>query len=335
MEQKRSSEFLKPLHNAGEKVLVTGGAGFIGSHIVDELVQHDCKIQIVDNLSSGRLEAISNKLSSAVTFSKVDLKDKRALNHLTRDVYLVYHFAANPDVRDSVMNPDIHFQENVVTTFNLLESLRQNDFHERFIFASTSAVYGDVKKLHVSEKHPVLKPLSVYGATKLMCESLILTYSSLYDFRAVNLRFGNVIGLRSRHGVIFDFINKLKKKPEILEILGDGQQTRSYIHIADAITAIMTATKALEKQQTAIFNVGSDDFITVLNVAEFVLSEMGIENRRFVFRPATKDGRGWLGDMKNMSLDCTRLKKYGWQPRMNSCEAVRATTSGLIHEMEV
>ena len=248
--------------------LVTGGAGFIGSHLVDRFVSDGWNVRILDNFSSGRLENIAHhKDDPRVEMFKGDLKSFQEAHSAVKDVDAVFHYAANPEVRVSTTNPEIHFNENIVATFNLLEAMRKNDVEE-LIFASSSSVYGEPENIPVDEDAPI-RPVSVYGASKAACENLIHAYSNLYGLKAVILRYANVVGPRLRHGVIYDFIVKLGKNPKQLEILGDGTQKRSYIYIDDAVEATMTAYKAM-KNQFNVYNVASEDYITVKEVADIV-----------------------------------------------------------------
>ena len=204
---------------------MTGGAGFIGSHLVDRLATEGHQIRIKDNLSNGRLENLAHRRDVEVIIG--DLKNPQDARKAVRGVDAVFHFAANPEVRVSTTNPDIHFNENVVAAFNLLEAMRKNVVGQ-LVFASSSSVYGEPDEIPIDENAP-LRPVSVYGASKAACENLIHAYAKLYGFRAVALRYANVMGPRLRHGVIWDLINKLKKNPHELEILGDGKKIRRYI----------------------------------------------------------------------------------------------------------
>jgi UDP-glucose 4-epimerase len=190
--------------------LVTGGAGFIGSHLVDRLVSDGWKVRVLDNFGSGRVENIEHhKGNRNVEIVRGDSKNPEIAEKAVRDVDVVFHYTANPEVRVSTTNPEIHFNENVVATFNLLEAMRKNDVEE-LVFASSSSVYGEPESIPVSEEAPI-KPVSVYGASKAACENLIHAYTNLYGLKAVVLRYANVVGPRLRHGVIYDFIVKLGK----------------------------------------------------------------------------------------------------------------------------
>jgi UDP-glucose 4-epimerase len=315
--------------NAGF-MLITGGAGFIGSHLVDKLVSEGYKVRIIDNLSSGRLENIAHhKNNPSVEIIIGDLRRIEDVQKAVDGVDTIFHFAANPEVRVSTTNPEIHFNENIVATFNLLEAMRKRDVKE-LIFASSSSVYGEPEKIPVNETAPV-RPVSVYGASKAACENLIHAYSRLYGIRAVILRYANVVGPRLRHGVIWDLINKLRKNPSELEILGDGMQVRSYIYIDDAVEATITAWRKTNNS-FEVYNVASEDFITVNEVADEVIKAMGLINVRKIYKPILH-GIGWLGDVKRIELKIDKLRALGFRSHMNSREAVKTTAKMLINEI--
>lgn len=311
-------------------VLVTGGAGFIGSHLVDRLVEEGYSVRIIDNFSSGSLENIRHHLGGKrVEVLGVDLKDPAGVEESVKGVEAVFHFAANPEVRVSTTNPEVHFRENIVATFNLLEAMRRNDVGD-LVFASSSSVYGEPEEIPVGEEAPI-RPVSVYGASKAACENLIHAYSKLYGIKAVALRYANVVGPRLRHGVVYDFIVKLLKDPGVLEILGDGTQTRSYIYIDDAVEATITAWKASRGGFEA-YNVGSEDWITVNDVADVVVEVMGLQNVKRVYKPVLH-GVGWLGDVKKIALKVEKLKSLGWRPRLRSREAVAEAARRVLGEV--
>jgi len=314
-----------------KKALVTGGAGFIGSHLVDRLISKGWYVRVVDNFSSGRLENVEHHRSNLrVEVLKGDLKDSRVAEESVKGVDVVFHYAANPEVRVSTTNPEIHFNENIVVTFNILETMRKNDVRE-IVFASSSSVYGEPEVIPVSEDAPI-RPVSVYGASKAACENLIHAYSKLYGIKALVLRYANVIGPRLRHGVVYDFIIKLRRNARELEILGDGTQVRSYIYVYDAIEATMVAYDN-SKEPFDVYNVASEDWITVNEVAEAVTYAMGLRSVRYVYKPVLH-GVGWPGDVKRIALDVRKLKELGWRPQMRSREAVAKATSDILHELK-
>jgi UDP-glucose 4-epimerase len=316
-----------------EKVLITGGAGFIGSHLVDSLMVRGDEVCVFDNLSTGSVENVRHWLDSPnFTLIRGDLLNPIDLKKLEIDRYsLIFHFAANPEIKIDSTEPNIHFQQNIVATHNLLELVRKKGTQPTIVFASTSTAYGEASRIPTSEDYAPLKPISTYGASKLACEALITAYAYTYGFKAVIYRLANIVGPRSRHGVIYDFIQKLKRNPEELEILGDGTQTKSYLHIRDCVDAILLGVEN-STEQVEIFNVGSEDQVDVKTIALIVIEEMKLKNVKLVFTGGVEGGRGWKGDVKNMLLDITKLKRLGWKPRLNSKQAVREAVKSLINE---
>jgi UDP-glucose 4-epimerase len=313
------------------RILVTGGAGFIGSHVVDRLVNEGFRVRVVDNLSSGRLANIKRHIeSSAIELVVGDLKDPEVALRVVDGVDTVFHYAANPEVRVSTTNPEVHFNENIVATFNLLEAMRRRNVRE-LVFASSSSVYGEPLEIPVGEDAPV-KPVSIYGASKASCENLIHAYAKLYGFKAIALRYANVAGPRLRHGVIWDFIVKLRENPHELEILGDGEQVRSYIYIDDAVEATMTAWRKTSGY-FEVYNVASEDWITINELADIVIEAMGLKNVEKKYKPILH-GVGWLGDVKKIALRIDKIKRQGFKPSMNSREAVKHTVMNILEEIE-
>lgn len=312
------------------RILVTGGAGFIGSHLVDKLVEMGHEVVVVDNLSTGRREYVNPKARLLVR----DLKDGGWGEGVGR-VDSVFHFAANPEVRVSAVEPRVHFDENVLATFNVLEWARKNDVGV-VVFASSSTVYGDAAVLPTPEEAPIA-PISVYGAAKAFGEILCGTYGRLYGVRCLALRYANVVGPRLRHGVIYDFIMKLRRSPEVLEVLGDGTQTKSYLHVSDAVEATVAAWRRFldDRSPFLALNVGNKDAASVKDIAAAVAKAMGL-SPKLVFKPATPDGRGWPGDVKTMLLSIRKLEEYAsWAPRMGSREAVERAALELVKELDV
>ncbi|MCQ4153929.1 MAG: NAD-dependent epimerase/dehydratase family protein [Archaeoglobi archaeon] len=299
-------------------ILVTGGAGFIGSHLVDRLVELD-KVVVLDNLSSGRREFVNEEAEIHI----VDLAEDPIENFL-RGADEVWHLAANPDVRIGSEKPEEIYRNNVLATYRLLEAMRKVGVR-KIIFTSTSTVYGEAKQIPTPEDCPA-HPISIYGASKLACEALIESYCHTFDFQAYIYRFANVIGKRSTHGVVYDFIKKLRYNPHELEILGNGEQNKSYIYIEDCVSAIFCGLNAEEKVN--IFNIGSEDQIRVRRIAEIVSEEMGL-NPRFRF---TGGDRGWKGDVPVMLLSVEKLKALGWRPKFRSEEAVRKAVRDLLED---
>jgi UDP-glucose 4-epimerase len=312
---------------------VTGGAGFIGSHLVDRLVTEGYDVVVLDNLSSGSLNNIKSHIEAgSIVFVNGDLKERHVVEDVVQGIDVVFHFAANPEVRVSTTNPEVHFRENVVATFNLLEAMRIKNVKE-IVFASSSSVYGEPDVIPVDEEYPV-RPVSVYGASKASCEALIHAYSKLYGIKAVVLRYANVVGPRMRHGVIYDLLMKLRENKSALEVLGDGFQVRSYLHVKDAVEATLIAwRKSSETYQ--VYNVGNTDWITVRELVEILLETLGLKGKVEVRYKPILHGVGWPGDVKRIALNSQKLMSLGWSPSMSSREAVVETVKALMSELNL
>ena len=320
------------------KVLVTGGAGFIGSHLVDRLMGMECFVRVVDNLSSGSLENIKSWLgNSRFEFVHGDLKDLAVAEKAVDEVEVVFHLAANPEVRVAEVDPSIHFRENLLTTFNVLESMRKSETAGLIVFFSSSTVYGEPDSFPTCEDYGPLLPISVYGASKLGCESLVSAYCHTFGVRGLIFRLANVVGGRSTHGVIADFVRKFKGDLRELEILGDGSQSKSYLYVEDLVDAVFLALRHFvdeEKKALEVYNVGSLDKVDVKRIAEIVCDEMGVHEVKFRFTGGVDGGRGWMGDVKTMLLSADKLLSLGWKPKLNSEEAVRLSCRELLRSIE-
>lgn len=323
---------MKAKDNEGKEILVTGGAGFIGSHLVDSLMRTKAKLRVLDNLSNGSLENIKTWLNSrSFEFVNGDLLKKADIAQAIKGCQIVFHLAANPEVRLSSVAPDVHFKQNVMTTYNLLEAFRTSKNAEYFVFTSSSTVYGDASKIPTPEDYAPLEPISVYGASKLASEALITAYAHTYGFKAVIYRLANITGPRSSHGVIYDFIGKLKRNPRELKILGDGTQAKSYLHVDDCVDAMIFTYEKISKP-VEVFNLGSEDWVNVKSIAQIVVEEMRLKNVAYNFTGGVDGGRGWKGDVKYMLLAIEKLKSQGWKPKINSTQTVRATTQSILKE---
>ena len=311
-------------------VLVTGGAGFIGSHLVDSLLERGKAVQVFDNMSAGNelyLERWAG--NERFNFIKGDLTQPSKLNYILEGCDTIYHLAANPEVRSWLASPENQFKQNVEATFNLLEDIRKNGGINLLVFTSTSTVYGEATKIPTPETYAPLKPISNYGASKLAAEAMICSYASMYGFQSVIYRMANIVGSRSGHGVIYDFIEKLRKDPLKLEVLGDGTQSKSYLYVEDCIEGMIYGAETTN-EDVEILNIGSEDRVTVLEIARIVIEEMGLEGAEIELTGGVDGGRGWKGDVKLMQLDMQRLKTLGWTPKRSSAEAVRETARNLV-----
>jgi UDP-glucose 4-epimerase len=309
------------------RVLVTGGAGFIGSHLVDRLMTEDHKVRVLDNLASGSMINLEQwEDDPRFEFIKGDLLDRETTKRAVDGCARVYHMAANPEVQANKAGPEDHFRQNIEATYSLLEAVRDSKV-ELLVFASSSTVYGDAEALPTPEGYGPLVPISLYGASKLACEAMITAYASMYGFRAIIYRLANIVGPRSNHGVIWDFVGKLRRNPDTLEVLGDGSQSKSYLHVSDCVEGFLRGAESGE--QVAIYNLGSEDRVTVLEIAEIVKNAAGCPDAEVVLTGGVDGGRGWKGDVKYMQLDMSRLRSIGWAPRHNSAEAVRLTAESV------
>lgn len=310
------------------KALVTGGAGFIGSHLIDALLERKYEVVCFDNFSTGKMEFIKHNLNK-IELIKGDLLNRKDISKALDDCDIVFHLAANPDVRIGAENTKVHFDNNILATYNLLEEMRNKGIN-KIVFTSSSTVYGDAEIIPTPEDYAPLLPISLYGASKLAAEALISSYCFTFDMEALIYRFANVVGPRCSHGVIYDFIKKLRRNPEELEILGDGTQRKSYLYIDDCISAMFFGIERA-KERIEIFNIGSEDWLEVKEIANIVSEEMKLKPRYFF--TGGIDGRGWKGDVKFMRLSIDKLKSLGWKPKYNSREAVRLTARWLIKEL--
>ncbi len=308
------------------RMFVIGGAGFIGSNVVDVLIQRGCQVTVYDNLSSGRKQFISQYFGEdGFTFIEGDLSDIEKLKDAMKGFEYVFHFAANPDIARGMVETDLDLREGTILTYNVLEAMRVNNVR-RVLYSSGSGVYGEVGAVATPEDYGPLLPISMYGASKLACEGMISAFCHMFDMQAWILRFANVIGARQTHGVCLDFIRKLKKNPQELEILGDGTQSKSYIHIKDCLEAIFLITqKAREKVN--VYNVATDDYIDVTSIANLVVEEMGLKNVQYKY---TGGDRGWKGDVPQVRFDLNKLHKLGWRAHHTSSQAVRLSVREIL-----
>jgi UDP-glucose 4-epimerase len=305
--------------------VVTGGAGFIGSHLVDELVARGDQVLVIDNCSAGTVSNLATHLEEgSITFLKQDLLAD-GWQASCRGADRIYHIAADPDVRGSARSPESVIANNVVATVRILETMRKLGIPE-IVFTSTSTVYGEANVIPTPEKYAPLEPISVYGGSKLAGEALISAYSATYDMRAWVFRFANIIGPRSSHGVIWDFIHKLRGNPEELEILGDGTQKKSYLDVKDCIGAILFAVNHSANRYN-VYNIGSEDWVDVVSIADIVAEEMNLPDVQYRF---TGGDRGWVGDVPRMLLSIEKLKALGWSPEFGSLASVRRAVRSLL-----
>ena len=307
------------------KYFVTGGAGFIGSHLVDRLLAHN-QVTVYDNLSSGKKKFLKqHENSKNFRFIQGDLLDLDKLKQEMKNSDFVFHLAANPDIRYGTKHTDWDLKQGPIATYNVLEAMRVNNI-KKIAFSSSSVVYGEAKEIPTPEDHGPLIPISLYAASKLASEGLITAFCHTFDIRSWIFRFANIIGERGTHGVIFDFIEKLKKDPTMLEILGDGKQRKSYMHVKDCVDGMIYAIKN-SSAVVNVYNLGSDDSLSVNELAKIVIKKMDLNNVRIEY---TGGKRGWKGDVVLMILSIDRIKKLGWSPKYNSKQAVEKAIDEMV-----
>lgn len=307
------------------KVFVTGGSGFIGSHIVDELVLRNHEVVVYDNLSTGYKRHLKTFIDmERIQFVEGDILDFPKLSKAIEGSDLVFHLAANADVRGGKANTSVDLQQNIIGTHNVMESLKINGIKE-IVFTSSATVYGEPEIYPTPETFAPLQT-SLYGASKLAAEGLIQAYSEYFGIRSYMFRFVSWIGERYSHGVIYDFMNKLRRKPDELEILGDGNQRKSYLHVEDGVRAIFVAIENIRGLKNVI-NLGHEDFMNVKRLASIVIEEMGLKDVRFKF---TGGPRGWLGDSPFVRLDISKIRSAGFEPLIPIEDGIRRTARYLL-----
>jgi len=312
------------------KCLVTGGAGFIGSHIVDKLLEKGNEVRVFDNLSSGKKEFLASaQKKKGFEFVEADLLDLDKVVGAMKGVDMVFHIAANPDIRYGTTQTDVDLRQGTIATYNVLEAMRRCGV-KKIAFSSSSTIYGEATAIPTPEDYGPVMPISLYGASKLAAEGLITAYAGTFEMQTWIFRFANIIGSRGTHGVIIDFINKLEKNPKELEILGDGTQSKSYLLVEECVDGIMYTIER-SKDKVNIFNLGCDDWVTVARIAEIVIGELRLKGVELKY---TGGKRGWKGDVPKIMLAPAKLGKLGWKAKHGSDEAVVLATRSVINEMK-
>jgi UDP-glucose 4-epimerase len=318
----------------GKKVLIVGGAGFIGSHFVDYLLGKPEleRVTIYDNFTSGRewhyqQHAHDRRLSIV----RGNVEELPRLTEALTGHDLVVHLASNPDIARAMTEPDIDFWQGTALTNAVVEGMRRAGV-KQILYASGSGVYGELGEHAAEEDFGPMIPVSTYGASKLAGEALIASYAAMFGLRGSAFRFGNVVGPRQTHGVGFDFARRLLKDPTRLEILGDGTQSKSYVHVFDVVRAVMsTAEKSTKPFE--VFNVATGDYITVTEIADLVLECLSLDKSKVQYVYSGGD-RGWKGDVPIVRLDTSRIQATGWKCERSSREALRQAILAMIPDMK-
>jgi UDP-glucose 4-epimerase len=306
-----------------KKILVTGGAGFIGSHLVDRLVRLGNQVTVYDNLSSGNRRFLERSLDK-IKIIHEDLLHRDAISDALKNIDIVFHMAANADIKDNLKEPIKCLDQNIIVTSNVLEAMRTNGV-KRIAFASSSCVYGEPEVIPTPEDAPFPIQTSIYGASKLACEGLLQAYAVGYGFTIYIFRLVSMMGERYTHGCVFDFCKKLFHDSKRLEILGDGKQKKSFLYIQECIDAMFKVIQST-KNKINIYNLGHEDIIEVTPVAKLVCSQLGLKNVRFNYVGGI---RGWVGDNPFVHLDINKAKSLGWRPTLSIAECVRKTVAWL------
>jgi UDP-glucose 4-epimerase len=306
------------------QVFVTGAAGFIGSNIVDRLLEEGHSVVGYDNLSTGRRQFLSNALSHPnFKYVEGDVLDSAHLNESARGTEIVFHMAANADVRFGIEHPRKDLEQNTIATFNVLEAMRANGV-KTIAFASTGSVYGETEVIPTPENAPFPVQTSLYGASKLAGEGLIAAYVEGFGMRGYIFRFVSILGERYTHGHVFDFVRELDKNPSMLHILGNGLQRKSYLHVCDCVDAMLMAIAKADAPLN-VFNLGTDEYCQVKESAAWIATRLGL-NPRFTFGGGD---RGWVGDVPFVFLDTRRVRALGWRPKLSIRESVERTVDWL------
>lgn len=311
---------------------VVGGAGFIGGHFVDRLMADPAvgRVTIYDNMSSGReWHFAHHRGNRRFGFVQGDVKDLARLTEAMKGHETVIHLASNPDIAKAQTDPTVDFYEGTLLTQQVVESMRLSGA-VTILYASGSGVYGDLGEVEASERDSVGLPISTYGASKLAGETLISAYCHMFGIRGCAFRFGNVVGPRQTHGVGFDFVRRLLVEPRRLDVLGDGRQSKSYIHVDDVVDAVLTAHRK-NSNPYEVYNVATGDYVTVTEIAQMAIEIVGLAPGSVELRYSGGD-RGWKGDVPIVRIATDRIQSIGWRCRRSSRQAVGDAMRAMIDD---
>ena len=309
-----------------KKVIVTGCAGFIGSNLVDRLLRENYFVIGLDNLSTGQLRFIKKPLKNInFKFIKLDLLNTKKLEKIFDNSEIIFHFAANADVRFGTLYPTKDLEQNTIVTSNILEAMRKKKV-KKIVFCSTGSVYGESKNIPTTEKDNFPIQTSLYGASKVACESLIEAYCEAYNMKAWIYRFVSILGDRYTHGHVYDFCNQLLKNKKTLKALGDGNQKKSYLHVNDCMDAIFIGIKK-SKKKINIFNLGTEEVITVKDSIKVICNHFNISPKIYF----SGGKRGWIGDSPFIYLNVKKIKNLGWKPKYSIKESLKSTIKYLVN----
>lgn len=316
------------------RFVIVGGAGFIGSHFVEHLLSLYAveSVVVYDNLSSGSRAHLEGHAGDArLRVVEADVRDFDLLMSCCRGVDVVIHLASNPDIARAAELPTVDFDDGTALTNLVLEAARLGGARS-VLYASGSGVYGDLGDLVVTEDHGPLLPISTYGASKLAGEALLAAYCHMFGLRGRAFRFANVVGPRQTHGVGHDFLRRLLVNPTELRILGDGGQSKPYIHVHDIVEAVLLTLTA-ETRAYQVYNVAPTDHLTVREIADLTVQVLGLDPKTVAYRFSGGD-RGWSGDVPIVRMDTARMRGLGWSPRYSSRQAMTSALRAMRAEVQ-
>ena len=312
------------------RILITGGAGFVGSNLAERLTNEGHTVTVFDDLSAGSLkflDACRERLG--FRFIQGDLLDPAAITDAVRGHEVVFHLAANSDIERGRHESDRDFRLGTVATFNVLDAMRRCQVSQ-LVFSSSSVVYGEPMRTPTPECYGPLLPISLYGASKLACEGLISAFAHNYGIQSWIYRFANICGRHGTHGAIVDFIRKLRRNPRELEVLGDGKQAKPNLHVSECVDGMIFGWQH-SSDEVNYFNLGCEGATCVDDIAGYVISALGLRDVKVTH---TGGERGWRGDVPQVRLDCSKMKSLGWEARLTSNRAVERACRELAQEIQ-
>jgi UDP-glucose 4-epimerase len=316
------------------RICIVGGAGFIGGHFVGRVLASPATdfVTVYDNFSSGRLWHLeAHQADPRLAVVRADAADLEALTAAAAGHDTIIHLASNPDIARAVTEPAVDFDQGTLLTHHVAEAARRAGVG-LILYASGSGVYGDLGEVEATEDHGPLIPVSTYGASKLAGEALLASYAAMFGITARAFRFGNVVGPRQTHGVGYDFVRRLLTEPDRLRILGDGRQSKSYIHVDDVMEAVLLAAR-LATGPFAVFNVATGDYVTVTEIAELAMGVVGLPPGRTRLEYTGGD-RGWRGDVPVVRINTDRIRALGWKNNRTGPEALRASMESMLADAQ-
>lgn len=311
------------------RILITGGAGFIGSNLTERILKEGHSVVSIDNLLLGKPEYIEPfKRNPGFTFKELDLLDSNKVTPCFEGIDVIFHLSSNSDILEGTKHTDRDMRIGTMATYNVLEAMRLSGV-KNIVFASTSAVYGVAKQVPTEEDYGPLFPISLYGASKVACETLISAFCHNFDMKSWIFRFANVIGKNPTHGVVFDLIKKLKSNSNGLEVLGDGKQSKPYLHVSDIVDGMLFGYLN-SREEINFFNLACDGASSVEFIVTTLLKKLGLENTKIRY---TGGKQGWKGDVAHVRLSVEKMRKLGWTARFSSQEAILKGIDEIISQL--